>query len=76
MFLEVAWIAIALGLFCAAFQGSEPDDVRAMFFSAGVLASGAAIGGMFGRMITGVYCALIAFALLAIGPAVFNYLLP
>ena len=76
MFLEVTWIGIALGLFCAAFQGSEPDDVRAMFFSAGVLASGAAIGGMFGRMITGVYFTLIAFALLGIGLFLDAYLGP
>ena len=75
MFLEVTWIAIALGLFCAAFQGSKPNDVRAMFFAAGVLASGTAIGGVFGRMITGVYCALAAFALLGIGLALVGYLL-
>jgi hypothetical protein len=75
LFMEVTWIGIALGLFCAAARGSKPDDARAMFFAAGMLASGAAIGGLFGRMITGVYWTLVAFALLAIGLSLLNLFL-
>src|SRR5262245_47611840 len=63
MLFQVAWISIALGLFRAATQGALPYVVRAMFFVAGLLATGAVIGGLFGRMITGGACRVCRFRL-------------
>lgn len=65
LMLETFWVASALGSFRAGM--SLPDDFEwlglpAILFS--VASAGAAIGGLYGRMIMG---ALIAIALMLIG---------
>ncbi|HEY2411750.1 MAG TPA: hypothetical protein VGI40_05890 [Pirellulaceae bacterium] len=57
LMLEIFWVAAALGFFRAAFsQNTIPYVATSVFLFIGVTATGAAIGGLFGRMANGAYC--------------------
>ena len=64
LLLEIFWIAAALGSFRAiAAVPEEYSDAGALLLLMGVVATGAALGGAFRRMTTGVVVAVILVAL-------------
>jgi hypothetical protein len=64
LFWEIFWLAAALGCVTQAFRLSEPFWVVALIY--GILCSGVAIGGLFGRSTIGflVTLAVVAFVIL------------
>ena len=53
LFLELLWIALALGCFRAIFLNYGPADIRVPCFLVAISAIGAAIGGLAGNMKAG-----------------------
>jgi len=64
LFRIIFWIAVSLGLFRAS---AAFDDIRSLvLFLMATAAAGAAVGGLFGKMIVGALIALIIFIVAAI----------
>ena len=56
LFLEILWIAAALGCFTQ--LPIVPENLRFVFFLYGVLFGSIAVGGLFGRMVVGFWVGL------------------
>ena len=64
LLLQTALIGASLGSFGASLRLQPSPETRAWLFLGGCVAAGAAVGGLFGKPMRGVFCVLTAFLVL------------